>query len=184
MRVLGIDPGGTGALALYAPGIPERTVNAKSAFAVPEVPETLHVWDMPTNEVTVGSTKRKRLDMLGLLELFDNLCLAGAPDRILVEQVGGMPGQASGFAFGFGVGALHMALTCRGLRFDVVTPTMWKKAIKAPKDKAEAVVRAEELLPAFRDRWRVPHKTQRGKTVVRPDRAEAALLAYYGATVR
>lgn len=175
MRVIGIDPGGNGALALYVPPVKAR----KDA---PALPALLMCYDMPVNEVTVGGTKRKRLDVLGLDALLGDMLLSGDIDRIVIEQVGGMPGQASGFAFGFGVGALHAVLTMRRLPFETVTPGKWKKEVKAPKDKKEAMVRAEELFPDHRGQWR--YKATNGKDATRPDRAEAALLAYYGATVR
>lgn len=174
MRVLGIDPGGNGALALYSPPI-------KAKDGAPAIPAVLDVWDMPVNEITVGGSKRKRIDVLGVDALLEEIGWLGDIDRILIELVGGMPGQASGFAFGFGVGALHAILTMRKQPFEVVTPTKWKKEVKAPKDKKEAVVRAEELFPEHRAKFR-NHETGRGG--LRPDRAEAALLAYYGATVR
>ena len=175
MRVLGIDPGGSGALALYS--LPVRG-KGDALF----VPATLEAWDMPVNEITVGGSKRKRIDVAGVNELLDEICLLGDPDRIVIEQVGGMPGQASGFAFGFGVGALHAVLIMRKLVFETVTPTKWKKEVKAPKDKKEAVARAEELFPSHRALFRDTTKTAKG--ALRPDRAEAALLAFYGATVR
>lgn len=175
MRVLGIDPGGNGALALYSSPV-------RGGGGAPFVPAMLEVWDMPVNEVTVGGTKRKRIDVAGVDELLDAICVLGNPDRIVIEQVGGMPGQASGFAFGFGVGALHAVLILRKLPFETVTPTKWKKEVKAPKDKKEAVVRAEEIFPQHRALFRDTTKTTKG--ALRPDRAEAALLAFYGATVR
>ena len=173
MRYLGVDPGGKGALALYSPPIKAR----KDA---PAVPLGLSVWDMPVNEVTVGKSKRTRIDIAGLDALLGDICMLGDPDMIVVEQVGGMPGQASGFAFGFGVGILHTCLTLRKLRFEVVTPTKWKKEVKAPKDKKEAAVRAEEIFPEHRHLFR----NTDARNGLRPDRAEAALLAYYAATVR
>lgn len=177
MRVLGIDPGGSGAIALFCPPQPGPP-------GMPPLPATLNVWDMPVNEVTVGGSKRKRIDILGLDKLLDDVCEAimGNPDRVVIEQVGGMPGQASGFAFGFGVGALHAVLTMRRIPFETVTPTKWKKEVKAPKDKKEAMVRAEQIWPEHRDKFRSYEKSTRGTD--RPDRAEAALLAYYGATCK
>lgn len=174
MRVLGIDPGGSGAIALYSPEVATGGARVCPAY--------LDVWDMPVNEVTVGGSKRKRIDVLGLDKLLDDICMIGVPDRVIIEQVGGMPGQASGFAFGFGVGALHAVLTMRRIPFETVTPTKWKREVKAPKDKKEATVRAEQIWPEHRDKFRSYEKSTRGTD--RPDRAEAALLAYYGATCK
>ena len=169
---IGIDPGGTGAIALYVPPI-------KARKGAPAVPHFLRVWDMPVNEITVNKTKRKRIDVIGLEQVFDNICLIDEPKMVVVEQVGGMPGQASGFAFGFGVGALHAVLTLKRIRFEVVPPSKWKKDVKAPKDKKEAAYRAEEIFPDNRDLWR----TLKGnRESLRHDRAEAVLLAFWAST--
>jgi len=173
---IGIDPGGTGAIALYVPPI-------KARKGAPAVPHFLRVWDMPVNEITVNKTKRKRIDVIGLEQVFDNICLIDDPKMVVVEQVGGMPGQASGFAFGFGVGALHAVLIMKRLPFEIVTPGKWKKDVKAPKDKKEAAVRAEELFPDARSFFRVRSNARGGKEVLRHDRAEAVLLAYYASTL-
>jgi hypothetical protein len=170
---LGIDPGGTGAIALYVPPI-------KARKGAPAIPHIINAWDMPVNEITVSKTKRKRLDVIGLSDLLDEICMLQNPDKIIVEQVGGMPGQASGFAFGFGVGALHAVLIMKRFPFEVVTPGKWKKDVKAPKDKKEAAVRAEELFPDARPLWRPVGRG--GKEVMRHDRAEAVLLAYWAST--
>ena len=175
MRVLGIDPGGGGAFALYCTAV-------KARGDAPATPLTLEAWDMPVNDATVGGTTRKRIDIAGVNELLDTICMLGDPDKIVIEQVNAMPKQSGMFAFGFGVGVLHAVLTLRKLPFVTVTPTQWKREVKAPKDKKEAMVRAEELFPSHRHLWR--YQASNGKAATRPDRAEAALLAYYGATVR
>lgn len=173
LRVLGIDPGGAGALALYTPGW-------KATKDAPAIPASLVIYDMPADEVTVGRSKRRRVNVLALDDLVAEMLLLGPLDKVVIEQVGGMPGQASGFAFGYGVGLLHAVFRLRRIPLEVVTPAKWKKDVKAPRDKREAVVRAEELMPQFRDQFIGTGK--RGGT--RPDRAEAALLAYWGATCR
>lgn len=55
-----------------------------------------------------------------------------------------------------------------------------EKDVKAPKDKKEAAVRAEELFPDARPLWRPVGRG--GKEVARHDRAEAVLLAYWAST--
>lgn len=171
MRVLGIDPGGSGALALYSPPAPHLGA-----------PAYLEAWDIPTNKVTVGGSKRDRVDIVGLDGLLSDICMLGEPDRIVIEKVGAMPKQSGMFAFGYGVGLVHGALRLRKMVFEEVPPSQWKKAVKAPAEKSEAIVRAEELFPGYRHLWR--YKATNGKDATRPDRAEAALIAYYGATCR
>lgn len=153
----GIDPGATGAVALYD-----------------EAAGRLLVVDMPAIVEEVGKSKRRRVDPVGLGDLLDMARDVYGVEDWLVEQVGGMPGQGSGFQFGFGAGLIHMGLVDRGARFRKVTPGMWKKQLGVPKDKREAAARADVLFPAHRAQFRNDRGT------VRPDRAEAALLAMWG----
>lgn len=171
MLVLACDPGAEGAWALYATAIKPRR-------EAPGMPAVLWTWDMPVNIVTVGKAKRKRLDIAGVAELLDQIMVLGTPDRIILEEVNAMPKQSGMFAFGFGVGVLHAVLTLRKLPFETVPASKWKREVKAPRDKREAVVRAEEVFPSYRHLFR----NGEGRGGLRPDRAEAALLAYYGAT--
>ena len=178
MIYIGIDPGADGAIALFAPG-------KKASHGAPAIPLSLMTWDLPFNTVKVGNTQRKRLDVVGFSELLDDIFLIEEPDRIVIEQVAAMPKQSGMFAFGYGVGLVHATLRLRKLGFEEVPPSVWKKAVKAPtgektKNKALAIGRAEELFPEHRHLWRDTSKTAAGKP--RPDRAEAALLAYYAAT--
>ena len=178
MRYIGIDPGAEGAVALFSPG-------EKASRGAPAIPLMLSVWDLPFNPVKVGATQRKRLDVVGFSELLDDIFMLGDADRIVIEQVAAMPKQSGMFAFGYGVGLLHATMRLRKLVFEEVPPSVWKKAVKAPtgekaKNKALAIGRAEELFPEHRHLWRDTSKTAAGK--LRPDRAEAALLAYYAAT--
>jgi hypothetical protein len=173
MIYIGIDPGADGAIALFAPG-------KKASRGAPAIAATLSVWDLPTNKVMVGATARKRLDVVGFSELLDDIFLIEDPDRIVIEQVNAMPKQSGMFAFGYGVGLLHATMKLRKLTFEEVPASKWKRELKAPKDKAHAIARAEEIFPEHRHLWR--YKATNGKDATRPDRAEAALLAYYAAT--
>ena len=176
MRYIGIDPGSSGAIALYSPPV-------KGRGAAPAVPASLSVWDIPHDDVKVGRSVRKRIDVVGLDDLLADIFMLGDADRIVVEEVGAMPKQAGMFAFGFGVGVVHSVLRLRRIKFETVTPTVWKREVKlASKDKGLAIARAEEVFPDCRHLWRDNSKSAGGK--LRPDRAEAALMAYYAATVR
>ena len=170
MRVVGIDPGTSGAFAFYAPALPPPP--GIDGDVVP----TIATWDMPINEITVGGKPRKRIDRLGLLERIDMIVDICWPEKWIIEKVSGMPGQSGMFEFGYTVGCIHEALTARGIAFETVTPTQWKKELKAPRDKKECVAKCDELWPHARAIFRTD-STKRG---LRPDRAEAALLAYWG----
>jgi len=160
--VLGIDPGLTGALALYAGG------------------DTLIVHDMPTQVVK----KKTRLDLEVLDACFRSLAAEWHVDRVYVERVGAMPkqGVAGSFQFGFVAGALHaLVVTHFGAsKCRLVTPHQWKFAVgihanpEADKKARKAMSRARaiELLPSH------AHLFARTKD---DGRAEAALIALYGA---
>lgn len=167
--ILGIDPGATGALALYAPGI-------------------LQIEDMPTFPMTVGKTTRKRVDAPALADLIETYKLIGLELAVL-EAVGGRPRQSASaaFVFGYSVGLVYMALINARVPVETVPPQTWKKLMKMPgkrkggnkstvdKEYMEAIrVRAYELLPNAGAQFAGP----RGG--VRIDRMEAACMAIFG----
>lgn len=126
MRVLGIDPGTGGALAL---------ITADGA--------ELH--DMPT--LTVGKG-REIIDVRAAMDLLDAL----SPSAIYMEQVGGRPGQSAPAAFSFGraVGVIEAAAKLRHARFCQVGPNAWKRSFKLtglPKAAGRAV--AVDLFPSL-----------------------------------
>jgi hypothetical protein len=157
MLILASDPGLHGALAAYDEGR-----------------RSLTVVDMPTQTREMASRKlRDTVDELELISFFSTWAGMGAT-TLYLEQVGGMPGQSAHGAYMFGsyVTAVRVAAKAAGLVVHEVTPARWKAAMRAPKDKDGARLRASELLPAFSHLW--PLKKHDG-------RAEAALLALYGA---
>ncbi len=152
--ILGIDPGISGALATWDG-------------------ESLTVVDMPTYERPAGArnTMRRFIDEPALVRwIHDHALLA---DALVLEQVGGRPGQSghSAFVFGRGVGVIMGAALLMGLKVEEVHPARWKGALSVPSDKSGARARASELMPAWCNLWRR----------ARDDgRAEASLIAYYG----
>ena len=176
MRVVGIDPGVKGAFAFFSPLVllpPGFTSTAEKPTPA------IYAWDMPVNDVSIGGKPRKRIDRLGLSELIDQIEMIYCPEKWIVEKVGGIAGQsaASGFEFGYTVGCIHQALSDKAIAFETVTPTEWKKDVKAPKDKTACVAKCDDLWPYARGLFRDTSKSAKG--AVRPDRAEAALLAYW-----
>lgn len=93
---------------------------------------------------------------------------------VWVEQVGAMPGQgvSSMFRFGQTVGAIHMAVAARGHALRLVTPASWKRHFGLVKDKGAARGLAAQRFPAHASMF---------KRVRDDGRAEAALIALYGA---
>lgn len=173
MIVLGIDPGVTGALALV------RLTHDKA-------PELLEVHDLPTRAIKMTKRTALRLDVRKTHDLLDDLltrCASKgedsptngqAVDRIVVERLTGGPGITSTTAFSLGwTGAvLDSVLTMLG-RGDYIhaSPSAWKRTLLVPADKAQAKKRATNLFGSDKG-W--PREKDH-------NRAEAALLALYGA---
>ena len=149
--ILAIDPGLTGAWALYWP----ETGNLK-------------IGDMPLVEV---GPKAHEVDGSKLAQVAreKNITLA------IIEKVHSMPkqGVASTFKFGQAYGAALACLQAWSLPVYKVPPQVWKKALGLTgKDKDAARLKALEAFPAFA--FYFARKKDHG-------RAEAALLALWGA---
>jgi len=180
--VLGVDPGNEGAFALYD----HRRR------------ELIGVWDMPTYKVTVGKPRvisrtkpalakavnaehatmkaksRNKIDPVGVLEIV-RFCKDQGATLAVIEDVGARPGQSGMFVFGLGCGLIQMACVAEELNYELVRPQAWKKAMKSDADKTAQVPRANLIFSGQRHFF----TTKRGTD--RPDRAEAALMARYGA---
>jgi len=162
MSVIGVDPGSGGALALY---------DAKN--------DALDITDMPTATVTIGKSRRMRIDAVSLLEYFEVAKLMGA-ELVIIEAVGGRPGQSgmNAFTFGYGVGLIYMAAIAARIPIESVPAGTWKRLLKVPGKKNSApgdiVLRADEMFPNHRALWRGV------KGGLKVDRAEASMLAWYG----
>lgn len=152
--ILAVDPGLSGAFVYYD-GI------------------ALSIRDMPTYVAKAGArrTDRRFIDEGAVVNLVRS-CARHAK-ILVIEQVGGIPGQSasSAFVFGRGVGIIIGAAHAFGLRIETVAPSTWKSALRVPADKRASRARASELLPAYSDQW--PLQKHDGV-------AEAAMIALYG----
>ena len=158
MMILGIDPGFTGALALYNPD-----------------QNTLVIGDMPTTTRRMSNKKlRTELNIPAIMDWFDRYLPVDERITAWVEDPHALPKQGitSAFRFGQVCGALQAAVLAYGLPLHLVPPATWKKAMGLSADKVGCQHRASHLLPAHAHLW--PLKKHDG-------RAEAALLAWYGA---
>lgn len=111
--VLGIDPGTTGAIALY---------NMDSD-------ELMGVWDIPSMEREYG----KGLQVNGSA-LYDLILSACDNDTVVfIESVGSMPkqGVVSSFNFGHTVGTIYGIISALMLSRYQVHPMTWKKKLGA-----------------------------------------------------
>lgn len=149
--VVGIDPGAEGAIAWLYDG------------------ELAAVMDLPIDVVTVGKSKRRRLNAGTLAERLRRC----RPDLVMLEEVGAMPGEGSVGAFSFGrcAGLIEGVVAGLGIPHRLVKPADWKRAMGVTADKTMCRVIAGRLFP---------HKADAFVRVRDDGRAEAALLALYG----
>lgn len=123
-RILGIDPGVNGAIALIDTEV-----------------WTLAITDMPREP---GKGGKNAVSPTGVARIMD----AVAPDYVVIEDVWSSPqmGVVSAFSFGRNLGILEGAAAARAM-LTKVRPQDWKAATKTPKDKNEARRRAMQLFP-------------------------------------
>lgn len=138
MRIVGIDPGATGAIVLLEDGQPIEWI------------------DMPI--VKIGASTR-----VNAAALAEFLAQTEAT-HTYVEAVHSMPkqGVASSFNFGHSTGTIMGVLGALGMPHTLVTPQAWKKAaglIGTDKDAARA--RAIQLWP----KWAELHKKGKGQAL-------------------
>jgi crossover junction endodeoxyribonuclease RuvC len=152
-RVLGIDPGLDGALALLTTA------------------GELVVTDMPVLTTDRGGKSKRQADVRALADLIRTM----EPSFAVIERVGAMPGQgvASSFAFGRIAGQIEGVVATLAIPITYISPLTWRRAFNVPKGKDGSRLRASELLPVCAGRFR--RKRDDG-------RAEAALMALWGLT--
>jgi crossover junction endodeoxyribonuclease RuvC len=157
--IAGIDPGLTGALALY-----DTTTR-----------EILEIWDMPTLAIKRGKSVKHRVDVQALTFIIVDFKLFDVK-HVYIEDVGGMPGQSApaAFSFGFSAGLPAGMVAFAKIPCTPVAPATWKKALGLKGSKDDARYMASQLLPSAARHW------QRKKD---DGRAEAALIARYGAAL-
>ena len=150
-RVIGIDPGASGAIALLVQGV------------------LVSVHDMPTVTVERNKAQKRQVCPAGLSLLMQHL----DPHKAIVEKVGAMPGQgvSSMFSFGRSVGIIEGVLAAKQIPVTFVTPQSWQKLSGAAKGKDGSRQRVMELFP------REAHLFARVKD---DGRADAVLIALAG----
>ena len=126
MRILGVDPGNSGALVVLENGEPIEWMR------------------MPT--FSVGKNTRVNCAALARWVTDQNI------EQAYVENVGAMPGQGvtSMFTFGHAAGSVLGVLGAFQIPVHMVAPVSWKKrAGIAGKDKDEARSKAIQLWPQW-----------------------------------
>lgn len=133
MIVAAIDPGLSGAIALYRPGA-----------------GWLEVSDMPT----LQRNGRREVDAVALSDI---LTSAGPVALCALEEVHAMPRDGVGGAFRFGASFGAIVATVMLARTPIcrVSAVAWKRHYGLGKDKAESRARASELFPAHAGAWKL-----------------------------
>jgi crossover junction endodeoxyribonuclease RuvC len=155
MRLLGIDPGIHGGLAVIeiANGAAPRLVDAI---------------DIPV----AGTGAKERVDVLAIRAWIG----LHTPNHAFIERAQALPkqGASSGFKYGRATGSLEAVIACSEIPLTIVEPSLWKKfhGLRGG-DKEGGRQRALQLFPAAH-----------GLLARRKDhgRGEAALIALYGAS--
>lgn len=152
--ILGIDPGLSGALALYDPVKPH-----------------IAVMDMPTLEISSNGKKRRVIDLYQLAQFFD--MWSGQIIKAFIEDPRSMPndGAVQAFKFGFCCGVAQSMVAANFIPMALINPRVWKTAMKLSSDKDASRLVASQMFPQFSGNWNL--KKHDG-------RAEAVLIGVYG----
>lgn len=161
MIVIGIDPGGSGAVA-----------------AVSSAKGLIEIWDMPVAKVSVSRPNQLRVSGAVLQEIF--FCINDMSQEqnpvVYMEEVGAMPGQGvvSTFNFGINAGIVIGVISALGFPLIFTRPPAWKKAVGIPA-KADKSASRELAMRLWPDK-----ATPLLKRVKDHNRADAALIAWSG----
>lgn len=165
--MIGVDPGISGAIALY---------DNREVFNGPR----LHrVFDMPARDGGVDPYK-----LADLIRLIQNIIEAETSGKLMiravVEKVGSMPRQSGAFSFGLYTGIVHGVLATRGIPTHTITPSEWKPNMGLKRSMEESAI-------VYKNRSRMlatklfPMLSEQFARTRDDGRAEALLLALYAA---
>ena len=132
MKIIGIDPGLSGAIAVL------EDIKVISLFEMPVMAE--------------GKKNKRQLNSAQLVNLIKEKTNGDEEIAVIVEQVNAMPGQGvtSMFNFGQTFGAIKGVCAALGLPIFFVRPSKWKKhfeLINSSKDASRTKV--IEMYPSF-----------------------------------
>ena len=125
MKILGIDPGLSGAIAIL------------------EKKKVLNLFDMPV--MAEGKKNKKQLNNAQLVNIIRENSIGDEEIAVVVEQVNAMPGQGvtSMFNFGQTFGSIKGICAALNLPIFFVRPSKWKKyfeLINSSKDSSRTKV--------------------------------------------
>ncbi len=151
MRVLGIDVGLNGAIALIEAG------------------KLLEVHDMPTVTLERNNKTKRMVNAQALCAV-----IRGAKaDAAYLERLNAMPGQGvtSMFSMGQSLGVVLGILAACEVPTTTIPPRTWQKALDVPQGKDGSRYRAAQLFPEHADMF---------SRVKDDGRSDAVLIAAYG----
>ena len=125
MKIVGIDPGLSGAIAIL------------------EDKKVLNIFDMPV--MAEGKKNKRQLNSAQLVNIIKENTIKNEDIAVVVEQVNAMPGQGvtSMFNFGQSFGAIKGVCAALNLPIFFVRPSKWKKhfeLINSSKDASRTKV--------------------------------------------
>ena len=134
MKIIGIDPGLSGAIAIL------ENNKVEKIFDIPVMPE--------------GKKNKRQLNSAQLVKLLKDIVSDDEEIAVVVENVSAMPGQGvtSMFNFGQTFGAIKGICAALGLPIFFVRPAKWKKhfdLINSSKDASRT--KAIEMYPSLSD---------------------------------
>ena len=155
--IIGIDPGFTGAVAVYNP-------TAREIVAVEDMP-------IKRSSPLIGQGKAN-IDVSALASLI--LGYGSQSSLCVVERVSAAPGQgvSSMFRFGEGFGMIQGIIAAAGVRALMPPPSVWKASMNLSSDKDKSLYMVREKFPSNLSLF--TRKKDNG-------RAEALLLSLFGA---
>ena len=153
MKVIGIDPGLSGAIAVL------------------EDKKVLGIFDMPV--MAEGKKNKRQLNSAQLVNVIKSNINQDEEISVVVEQVNAMPGQGvtSMFNFGQSFGVLKGIFSAMQIPMDFISPVKWKKyynLINTQKDSSRT--KAIEFFPY------ISSKLSRKKDA---NKADAILIASF-----
>jgi len=127
MIVMAIDPGLSGAIAVFEGGA------------------LIDIADMPTHELSRNGKAKRQISASALAGIFTQY----DPRHVIVEKVSAMPGQGvtSMFSFGRSLGIIEGIVAAYDIPVTYVTPSVWTKAVGRGAGKDASRARACELYP-------------------------------------
>ena len=153
MRIIGIDPGISGAIAIL------------------ENKKVIGIFDMPV--MAEGKKNKRQLNSAQLVNIIKENIITNDEVAVVVEQVNAMPGQGvtSMFNFGQSFGVLKGIFSAMQIPMDFISPVKWKKyynLINTQKDSSRT--KAIEFFPY------ISSKLSRKKDA---NKADAILIASF-----